>query len=113
MLPDAEATFMVVCRNGLYCYVDLVASSSLCESVSWYLKLGCNNVDTHSCLLCSHSQAGAATVTLRQARQEELFEQYQFLSMLKEPVCSAYWMLCLYCMLEKIILQMPVWISGG
>lgn len=66
-------------------------------NLSRYLKLGCNNVDMHSCPLCSHSQTGVVTVTLRQAQQDELSEHYQYLSTLSELVRSADRMWCLYC----------------
>lgn len=62
--------------------VDLVACKSF-NDLSWYLKLGCKSVDLHSCPLCSHSQAGAVMVTLRQGTgdpREELFKHYRHVS---------------------------------
>lgn len=87
---------MVACRNGLCRYVDPVVVAYV--NLSWYLKLGCNNVGMHSRPLCSHAQAGAVTVTLRQAQQDELSEHYQGLSTLSELVCSV---LCLCCAVRR------------
>lgn len=48
--------------------VDLVGCGCLSD-LSWYLRLERNDVDLQSCPLPNHSQAGAATATLRQAQE--------------------------------------------
>lgn len=84
-----DSDFMVVCRNGLNFTMWTLFTVAAFENLSWYSMLGCNNVDMHSCPLCSHSQATAVIMTLRQGQQEGLFEHYQYLSTLRGLVCSA------------------------